>query len=95
MRSTSGNTDAHRAGLTATGPPATQPSRDEAILLMRGGLAKASRIRTLNNPRYLARVCVGVTANAHKHDRQIASDLTCGESINMGRNRIAIFSVPK
>ena len=43
MRSNNGNADAHRAGLTATAPPATQPSRDEAIRLMRGGLAKAMR----------------------------------------------------
>ena len=43
MHSNSGNADAHRADLAATGPPATQPSRDEAIRLMRGGLAKAMR----------------------------------------------------
>ena len=37
------NGNAHRAGLTATEPPATQPSRDKAIGLIRGGLAKAMR----------------------------------------------------
>ena len=36
-------------GLTATGPPATQSSRDEAIWLMRGGLAKAMRDVAANN----------------------------------------------
>jgi hypothetical protein len=43
MHSNSGNADAHRADLAATGPPTTQPSREEAIRLMRNGLAKAMR----------------------------------------------------
>lgn len=43
MHPNNGNADAPRAGLTATEPPATQPSRDDAIRLMRGGLAKAMR----------------------------------------------------
>lgn len=43
MHSNSGNPDVHPAALAATGPPATQLSRDAAIRLMRGGLATAMR----------------------------------------------------
>jgi hypothetical protein len=77
MYPNSGNADRHRTGLLATVTSSSQPSRDEAIRLMRSGLAKAMRDVAAS---YVMPIC-WITARDHKPfilDSGSAFLLDCG-----------------